>query len=74
MEQERKVQMKEEKVMTFQKAKPDLAQDVQVIVRALTVNTSSMLKGKLRSSLKQCDNKPISFSAPFQIQTRQFQI
>lgn len=39
--------------MTFQKAKPDLAQDVQVIVRALTVNTSSMLKGKLRSSLKQ---------------------
>lgn len=50
--------MKEKKALTFQKAKSDLAQDVQVIVRALTVNTSNMLKGKLRSSLKQCDNKP----------------
>lgn len=50
--------MKEEKALTFQKAKSDLAQDVQVIVRALTVNTSDMLKGKLRSSLKQCDQKP----------------
>ena len=66
--------MKEEKAMTFQKAKSDLAQDVQVIVRALTVNTSNMLKGKFRSSLKQCDNKPMGLPAPFQIRTRQFQI
>lgn len=51
--------MKAEKALTFQKAKSDLAQDVQVIVRALTINTSDMVKGKLRSSLQQCDHKPM---------------
>lgn len=43
--------------LTFEKAKSDLAQDVQFIVSALTVNTSNMLKDKLRSSLKQCENQ-----------------
>lgn len=46
--------MKVEKTPTSQKAKSDPAQGVQVTVRALTVNTSNRLKGKLRSSLKQC--------------------
>jgi len=51
--------MKRDKVPTFQKAKSNLAQGIHVIVRALTVNTSSMLKGKLRPSLKQCSDKLI---------------
>lgn len=55
--QELKVQLKEME-LTFEKAKSDLAQDVQFIVRALTVNTSDMLKDKLRSTLKQCENQP----------------
>lgn len=71
--QELKVQLKEME-LTFEKAKSDLAQDVQFIVRALAVNTSDMLKDKLRSSLKQRENQPTWLPAPFQIQMRTFQI
>lgn len=66
---ERKVQMKEEKTPTSQKAKSDPAQGVQVTIRAFTVNTSNRLKGKLGSSLKndelkECGFKPTKLPVP----------
>lgn len=59
-----KVQMKVEKIPTSQKAKSDLAQGVQVTIRALSVNTSNRLKGKLRSALQHCGFKPTKLPAP----------